>query len=122
MNMTRTLIPAALGLLALVGTACNGSDDNASARTEAFSATSETVPMPPACADVLTPGAVIPTDLDDRGCTGADGSLTFPGIWDCADGRKLLGNDGLAGYLGEPAQALEAGDDAYGVLYEECLS
>ena len=74
----------------------------------------------PACPDVLAPGATLPEDLHEGGCLQGDGTILLPGVIECGDGRELLVDDHIAGYLGDEAAAMDASDEEYAALFEEC--
>lgn len=74
----------------------------------------------PACPDVIAPGATLPVDLHEGGCRQGDGTILLPGVFVCDDGRELLVNHHLAGYLGDEASAMDASDEEYATLFEEC--
>lgn len=77
-------------------------------------------PSRPACPDVLAPGVTLPVDLHEGGCLQGDGTILLPGVFVCEDGRELLVENHLAGYLGDEANAMDASDEEYAALFAEC--
>ncbi|MCI0688708.1 MAG: DUF4190 domain-containing protein [Sporichthyaceae bacterium] len=71
------------------------------------------------CSEVLVVGQPIPEAID-QGCTEAGGGLTFPGIQDCADGRRLLTTDDAWGFLGEELHRGGADDTEFGDAFDAC--
>lgn len=74
-----------------------------------------------ACPDV---GDVLTAEMAEDGCSD-DGQLTLLGVWECDDGRHLLGDQGMWGWVGEPVRESDgevAADPAYQSAYDECFS
>lgn len=118
----------AISILVLALSSCGGDDqavDEVGARApdpseEVLTSNGEPISSLPVCDEILVDGAVLPEDLDETGCADSPTMVLHPGIFECDDGRKLLGGEGVAGYLGEEARAMTPADEEYADLHEEC--
>lgn len=81
--------------------------------------TGTTTPSMPKCADVLTD--TIRADYTGA-CVKADGRLDVNALWNCYDGRRLLANEQMFGFVGEALhQTADIADDpGYKVAYAAC--
>ena len=119
----RLLVPVLLPLALLASCGVSGDDPlegTAQSTDEVLVADAAIDRSRPACPDVLAPGATLPLDLHEDGCLQGDGTILLPGVFACDDGRQLLVDNHLAGYLGDEANAMQPSDEEYAALFEEC--